>query len=50
MARKIARKMVHEWGMGETRYFEAENAFPTNTWKLMHPDITRPVIPAALMK
>jgi hypothetical protein len=25
-------------------------AFPTNTWKLMHPDIARPVIPAALMK
>jgi cell division protease FtsH len=24
MARKIARKMVHEWGMGEKLYYEAE--------------------------
>jgi ATP-dependent Zn protease len=24
MARKIARKMIHEWGMGEKLYYEAE--------------------------
>jgi ATP-dependent Zn protease len=24
MARKIARKMVHEWGMGEKLYYEPE--------------------------
>ena len=25
MARKIARKMIHEWGMGERLYYEPEN-------------------------
>jgi len=24
MARKIARKMIHEWGMGEKLYYEPE--------------------------
>jgi ATP-dependent Zn protease len=24
MARKIARKMIHEWGMGEKLYYELE--------------------------
>jgi cell division protease FtsH len=26
MARKIARKMIHEWGMGEKLYYEPEKA------------------------
>src|SRR5439155_23649349 len=26
MARKVARKMIHEWGMGEKMYYEPEKA------------------------
>src|SRR5213596_1682937 len=26
MARKVARKMIHEWGMGEKLYYELEKA------------------------
>jgi len=26
MARKVARKMIHEWGMGEKMYYEPEKS------------------------